>query len=35
MIEIAFWGQNQNSYNQAKNMLEKYHNIELGTDSIK
>lgn len=34
MIEIAFWGQNQNSYNQAKNMLEKYHNIELGTDSI-
>ena len=34
MIEIAFWDQNQNSYNQAKNMLEKYHNIELGTDSI-
>ena len=34
MIEIAFWGQNQNSYNQAKNMLEKYRNIVLGTDSI-
>lgn len=34
MIEIAFCGQNHNSYNQAKNMLEKYHNIELGTDSI-
>ena len=34
MIEIAFWDQNQNSYNQVKNMLEKYRNIELGTDSI-
>lgn len=34
MIEIAFWDQNQNSYNQAKNMLEKYRNIELGTDRI-
>ena len=34
MIEIAFWGQNQNSYNQAKNMLEKYRNIVLGTDTI-
>ena len=34
MTEIAFWGQNQNSYNQAKNMLEKYRNITLGTNTI-
>lgn len=34
MIEIAFWGQNQNSYNQAKQMLEKYRNINLGTDTV-
>lgn len=34
MIEIAFWGQNQNSYKQAQKMLEKYRNILIGSDTV-
>lgn len=34
MLEIAFWGQNQSSFSQAKNMLEKYRGINLGSDTI-
>lgn len=34
MVEIAFWGQNQNSYSQAQTMLEKYRNILIGSDTV-
>lgn len=34
MLEVAFWGQNQSSFLQAKNMLEKYRGINLGSDTI-
>lgn len=34
MIEIAFWGQNQASFNKAKEIIERTYNINISSDRI-
>lgn len=34
MIEMAFWGQNQTSFNSAKELIEKYRNITTNTETM-
>ena len=34
MVEIAFWGQNQNSYSQAQTMLKKYKDLSLPNGTV-
>lgn len=34
MIEMSFWGQNQSSFNSAKELIEKYHNITTNSETV-
>lgn len=35
MIEIAYWGQNQVSFNKASKMLERMYNIKISTTTVR
>ena len=35
MIEIAFWGQNQSSFQKAKNIIKRVHNINISSATVR
>lgn len=34
MLEIAFWGQNQASFNKAKEIIKRVYNIDISSDTV-